>query len=98
MGAPSSGVALPGLTAAEMWPRTSPALQAGAQAGEVLMVADPYGENSLFKWWFLSVLFLIQLRQIFTESPHPFEQKTCSVFLNKNNNNNKNKTKQQNPF
>lgn len=25
-------------------------------------MADPYGENSMFKWWFLSVLFLIELR------------------------------------
>lgn len=28
----------------------------------VLRMADPYGENSMFKWWFLSVLFLIELR------------------------------------
>ena len=52
-------------------PRPPPALQAGAQAGEGTHGGRPvWRENLTFKWLFLSVLFLVQLRHKYSLSFH----------------------------
>lgn len=72
MGGPAQGWRCQDSAVDVRWaPRPLPALQAGAQAGGGTYGGRPiWRESSMFKWWFLSVLFLVQSRHKYLLSFH----------------------------